>query len=85
MDKLTTTEGAIGVRRSTWSDPEINSLIPYYHRLEWLHAHARELPLTPRLAEISHIVDDLMTAAVTGDQPTADLLGEAQARAEAAL
>jgi multiple sugar transport system substrate-binding protein len=83
MDKLTTTEGAIGVRRSTWADPEVNAAIPYYHKLEWLHEHARELPLTPHLAAISHIVDDLMTAAVTGDAPTADLLAAAQARAEA--
>lgn len=83
MDRITTQEGAIGVRRSTWADAEINAQIPYYHRLDWLHDHARELPLTPRLAEISHIVDDLMTAAVTTDRTTADLLAEAQRRAEA--
>lgn len=81
MDRLTTTEGAIGVRRSTWTDPEINARMPYYHRLEWLHEHAREMPLTADLARISHIVDDLMTAAVTTDRTTADLLAEAQVRA----
>ncbi len=80
MDLLTTTEGAIGVRRSTWSDPGINAQLPYYHRLEWLHEHAREMPVTADLARISHIVDDLMTEAVTGDRHTADLLAEAQAR-----
>jgi multiple sugar transport system substrate-binding protein len=80
MDRLTTTEGAIGVRRSTWSDPEINAMIPYYHRLDWLHDHARAMPVTPDLARISHIVDDMMTAAVTSDRSTADLLAEAQAR-----
>jgi multiple sugar transport system substrate-binding protein len=83
MDKLTTTEGAIGVRRSTWSDAEVNALVPYYHRLHWLHDHARAMPMTPRLAEISHIVDDMLTAATTGSRPTAELLAEAQARAEA--
>ena len=36
MDKLTTLEGAIGVRRSTWADPEINRLIPFFHKLEEL-------------------------------------------------
>lgn len=81
MDRLTTSEGAIGVRRSTWLDAEINARLPYYHRLEWLHAHARSMPITPDLARISHIVDDLMTAAVTGDRPTAELLAEAQSRA----
>lgn len=81
MDRLTTEEGAIGVRRSTWRDPGINAQLPYYHRLEWLHEHAREMPVTPDLARISHIIDDLMTEAVTGDRPTAALLAEAQARA----
>jgi multiple sugar transport system substrate-binding protein len=83
MDLLTTTEGAIGVRRSTWADPAVNALVPYSHRLEWLHDHARQMPLTPTLAAISHIVDDLMTAATTTDRPTRELLAEAQARAEA--
>ncbi|MBC9031991.1 extracellular solute-binding protein [Sphingomonas sp. JC676] len=85
MDKLTTTEGAIGVRRSTWADPEVNALVPYYHRLDWLHEHAREMPLTPKLADISHIVDAMLTAAVTTDIATADLLAAAQARTEAVL
>ncbi|MDB5675368.1 MAG: sugar transporter substrate-binding protein [Sphingomonas bacterium] len=80
MDRLTTSEGAIGVRRSTWADPEINATIPYYHRLDWLHEHARAMPVTPDLARISHIVDDMMTAAVTSDRATADLLAEAQTR-----
>lgn len=78
MDRLTTTEGAIGVRRSTWDDTEINASIPYYHRLGWLHDHAREMPITPDLARISHIVDRMMTAAVTTTRDTADLLAEAQ-------
>jgi multiple sugar transport system substrate-binding protein len=81
MDRLTTVEGAIGVRRSTWTDAEINARLPYYHRLEWLHDHAREMPITPDLARISHIVDDLMTEAVTTDRPTGELLAAAQARA----
>jgi multiple sugar transport system substrate-binding protein len=79
MDRLTTTSGAIGTRRSTWQDAEINAAIPYYHRLGWLHEHAREMPVTPDLARISHIVDRMMTAAVTTDRPTGDLLAAAQA------
>jgi multiple sugar transport system substrate-binding protein len=82
MDKLTTLEGAIGVRRSTWSDREVNSLVPYYHKLEALHERARELPLHPRLADISHVVDDLLGRAVTSDVPSAVLLDEAQRRVE---
>ena len=82
MDKLTTLEGAIGVRRSTWVDREVNSLVPYYHKLEALHERARELPLHPRLADISHVVDDLLGRAVAGDVPSAVLLDEAQRRVE---
>lgn len=85
MDRLTTTEGAIGVRKSTWADAGVNAQIPYYHRLDWLHEHARELPLTPKLAAISHIVDALLTEATTDVAPTADLLARAQAKAEAEL
>jgi multiple sugar transport system substrate-binding protein len=85
MDLLTTIAGAIGVRKSTWRDAGVNAQIPYYHRLDWLHEHARELPLTPKLAAISHIVDDLLTRATTTDTPTAALLAEAQARAESEL
>ena len=82
MDKLTTLEGAIGVRRSTWADREVNSLVPYYHKLEALHERARELPLHPRLADISHVVDDLLGRAVASDVPSAVLLDEAQRRVE---
>lgn len=85
MDLMTTTEGAIGVRRSTWADAGVNAAIPYYHRLEWLHDHARQMPVTPRLAAISHVVDAMLERAMTGDEPTATLLARAQAAAEAAL
>jgi multiple sugar transport system substrate-binding protein len=80
MDKLTTMEGAIGVRRSTWADPDVNNAVPYYHKLDDLHALARELPVHPRLSELAHVIDAMMTDATTTDRPTADLLAEAQAK-----
>jgi multiple sugar transport system substrate-binding protein len=83
MDKLTTLEGAIGVRRSTWADLEVNTRIPYYHKLAALHARARELPLHPRLADISHVVDDLLGRAVSSDVASSVLLADAQRRVEA--
>lgn len=85
MDRLTTMEGAIGVRRSSWTDAEINAKIPYYHRLDWLHEHAREMPLTPHLAAISHVVDEMLGRAMTSDAPTPALLAQAQAAVEALL
>jgi multiple sugar transport system substrate-binding protein len=83
MDKLTTTEGAIGVRRSTWADPEVNRQVPYYRRLDTLHARAKALPVHPRLSAIAHAVDAMMAAAVTTGRPTAALLAETQAKIEA--
>lgn len=85
MDKLTTLEGAIGVRRSTWADPEINRLIPFFHKLEVLHEHARELPAHPRLADIAHVIDDLLAQATGTSQPVERLLSEAQERIERVL
>ena len=73
---------AIGVRRSTWADEEINRLIPYYHKLDALFAQARELPLHPRLADISHVIDDLLTRAVMTEVSSARLLGDSQRRIE---
>jgi len=85
MDKLTTLEGAIGVRRSTWADPEVNRLIPFFHKLEVLHEHARQLPAHPRLAEISHVIDDLLAQATGSSLPVDRLLREAQSRIERLL
>ncbi len=85
MDKLTTLEGAIGVRRSTWADAQVNRLVPFYHKLDALHEHARELPLHPRLAEVSHVIDELLARALDTEEPSRLLLCEAQKRLEAIL
>jgi multiple sugar transport system substrate-binding protein len=85
MDKLTMLEGAIGVRRSTWMDPQINRIVPYCHKLEMLHLYARELPPHPHLAQISHVIDDLLTQAVSSDAPSAALLSQSQRRVEALI
>jgi multiple sugar transport system substrate-binding protein len=82
MDKITTLEGAVGVRRSTWVDRDVNRIVPYYNKLDALHARARELPLHPRLAEIAHAVAELLGRAVTSDVPSAALLEEAQRKVE---
>jgi multiple sugar transport system substrate-binding protein len=82
MDRITTLEGAIGTRRSTWDDAEVNRIVPYYHRLAWLHEHAREMPTHPRLADIAHVVDETIAAAIIGDAPSEQLLHAAQRRIE---
>ncbi|WP_131196076.1 extracellular solute-binding protein [Lichenihabitans psoromatis] len=85
MDKLTTTEGAIGVRRSTWADPAINRMIPFFHTLDVLHERARSLPLHPRLSAIAQAVDRLLECALMTTMPSADLLAAAQADIETLL
>ena len=85
MDRLTTLRGAIGVRRSTWNDPEVNAAVPYYHELEALHACARELPSHPRLSEVASIVDAMIGSALSSSRPSAELLAEAQVRVAALI
>ena len=78
MDKLTTTSGAIGCRRTTWQDPEVNAAIPFYHRIEQLHANSREIPQRADWPRIAAIIDTLVTANITTSVPVAELLHQAQ-------
>ena len=78
MDRLTTIEGAIGARRSTWSDGEINSRIPYYNKLETLHASAREMPVRADLAVLAHLIDEMLEQALASDAPSRELLARTQ-------
>jgi multiple sugar transport system substrate-binding protein len=79
MDKLTTTSGAIGCRRSTWQDAEVNAAIPFYHRIEQLHANAREIPQCADWRRIASIIDKLVTETITSDAPISSLLRQADA------
>jgi multiple sugar transport system substrate-binding protein len=81
MDKLTTLEGGIGCRLSTWCDPEVNTIVPYYHRLAEIHRHARTLPRSRRVPELVALIDQAVQAAISGEEPTAEILGRAQAAA----
>jgi multiple sugar transport system substrate-binding protein len=80
MDKLLTLEGAIGCRRSTWTDPEVNAAIPFMRRLGELHAPARELPRSQAWPRLVQVIDTAVQKAITGDEPTAAILREAQAQ-----
>lgn len=80
MDKLTTTAGGIGVRRSTWADAEVNRLLPFYHELDRLHEVARTLPRLLRPSDVAHAIDAMLADALTTDAPTPELLARAQAR-----
>jgi multiple sugar transport system substrate-binding protein len=79
MDKLTTTSGAIGCRRSTWNDAEVNTEIPFYRRMEDLHRTAREIPQRADWLAIAALIDRLVTDTVTTSTPVAELLERADA------
>jgi multiple sugar transport system substrate-binding protein len=79
MDKLTTTSGAIGCRRSTWNDAEVNAAIPFYHCIEQLHAYAREIPQRADWPQIAAVINTLVTATATSETPVVTLLQQADA------
>lgn len=82
MDKLLTLEGGIGCRKSTWSDPEVNSRIPFYHCLEELHEEARELPRRSNWSELAAVIDGMLLDALNTTEPTAHILQRAQRLAD---
>lgn len=77
-DKLLTTEGGIGCRKSTWKDKEINTLIPFYHKLEMLHENALTLPQTPIWPKVCEFIDHMVLKAINSDIPSEQLLKETQ-------
>lgn len=77
MDLLVSSSGAVGCRRSTWADPGLNAAMPFYHRLEALHEHAREIPQREDWGRVAGILDRLMSGAVSTQKPVAELLAEA--------
>ncbi len=77
-DKLLTLEGGIGCRISTWNDPGINRVIPYYHKLEMLHREAKSLPQKSNWAEIAAVIDAAVLRALNTNDPSELILKEAQ-------
>lgn len=82
MDKLTALEGAIGCRQSTWSDPWINSSIPFYRELLHLHEEARELPRLRNWSRLAEVIDAMMLDAINTEDGITMILERAQQRAD---
>jgi len=81
-DKLLTTEGGIGCRKSTWNDAEINKEIPFYHKLEMLHENALTLPQTPLWPKVAELIDQMVLKAIESDVPSEKLIKETQEKIE---
>ena len=69
MDKLLTLEGAIGCRRSTWNDRDVQAIVPAYSRLEELHSMARELPIRSDWPKVAARIDRVMLDVMNSDEP----------------
>jgi multiple sugar transport system substrate-binding protein len=82
-DKLLTLEGAIGCRKSTWHDPEVNQSIPFYAKLETIHAHARELPRLRSWSKLAVVLDNLIVKVSNSNALIPLLCEEAQQQANA--
>ena len=85
MDKLLTLEGAIGCRKSTWNDPDVNRLIPFYNRLDRLHNGAREMPILHRWPLVASLIDKLVLDTIDTREPVDRLVREADVAARRLL
>ncbi|WP_298537570.1 sugar ABC transporter substrate-binding protein [uncultured Algibacter sp.] len=77
-DKLLTLEGAIGCRKSTWHDKEVNKEVPYYHKLEALHKNTHSLPRKSNWSEIACVIDQLVLEVINTSKDIASILDSAQ-------
>lgn len=78
QDKLLTLEGGIGCRKSTWQDADVNRIIPYYHKLEELHKHAKTLPQSKHWSAIANLIDELVVKACSTTSDVKVLLEDTQ-------
>ncbi len=78
MDKLTSLNGAVGVRLSTWQDPEVLHHVPFYSQLEELSRKARTLPFCQDLPRLAEIVNQVIVNALGTDEASAAILERAQ-------
>jgi multiple sugar transport system substrate-binding protein len=78
MDKLLTLEGAIGCRKSTWMDEDVNRVIPFYRRMEDLHAHAREMPGRADWPHIDEVIDKMVMETIDSREPVKTIVERAQ-------
>ncbi len=73
-----TRHGAVGVRLSTWRNPELQSRIPVYREVEAISLCARQLPTGPGMASFAAIIDNVISRALTTNEPSEAILESAQ-------
>lgn len=86
MDRITSEEGATGTRLSTWRDPRVQAMAPYYEVLEDAHRSVESPPPWPEWPAVNGVlnrmVDDVLreratpeAAAARGSQHMRECLG----------
>ncbi|HEV2462896.1 MAG TPA: extracellular solute-binding protein [Acidobacteriaceae bacterium] len=83
LDKGILKHGTVGVRLSTWRDPEVQRNTPAYGKIEEISLGARKLPRSRELPAFAAILNDVATEALTTDEPSARILKKAQRRISA--
>ena len=71
-------KGAIGCRKSTWFDPCVNAVIPYYSRMEQIHRYARTLPRIAKWNEVSHVIDQMVVELIGTKEAAKTVMDRAQ-------
>ncbi|WP_181804047.1 extracellular solute-binding protein [Streptomyces shenzhenensis] len=82
MDRATSRAGASGVRKSTWTDPDVLGRRPEYRLFEAAHEHSRPLPRIPRIVEVVEVLNELVDAVVWCGEEAGPALARAHARIE---
>ncbi len=77
-----TRHGAVGVRLSTWRNPELQARIPVYREVEDISLGARQLPSGPAMASFAAVIDNVITRGLTTSEPSAAILEAAQREIE---
>ena len=68
-----TLHGPVGVRLSTWRNPELQARIPVYRELEAISLGARQLPAGPHMADFAAVIDTVITRALITDAASRSL------------
>lgn len=77
MDNITALSGGTGVRRSTWSDAEVQAQFPYYRVMEAAHQGAKSPPRLPEYPAINEVFNQMQHAVVTGAKSVEQALNDA--------
>ena len=77
MDRVTATQGGVGVRTSTWNDPALRTRYQYYQVMEEIHAIAQFLPAIPTYPLLNDIINRMSWDAVQQQKTVAGALRDA--------